>query len=162
MSVEGVGVGLVVSFAVGDGQHERLAFVAAVGEAGVGALDADVLRSAAELETFVAEEGPGEEARFTENLEAVAGAKDGATGLDVAMDGVHDWGEAGDCAAAEIVAVGEAAGKDDGVVIVEVCFAVPDEVGRMAQAVAQDVLAIAVTPRAGEYENGEAHPASSR
>src|SRR5882762_10316585 len=119
-------VAIVIAVAVGDGEFEDLAFLRGVGEGGVGVFDADVDVAADEAEAGVAHHGAGEEASFEEDLETVADAEDKTTGFGEFGDGVHDGREAGDGAGAEIVAVGEAAGEDDGVAIVEIFGLVPD------------------------------------
>ena len=108
----------------------------------------------------VAHERAGQQMRFAEDLEAVADTDDRLAGFGVAGDGLHHGREARDGAGAQVVAVGEAAGNDDGVVGVEVRLPVPDEVSLLAHLVGEDVLAVAFGPGAGKDEDGELHGGS--
>ena len=92
---------------------------AGAGEGAVVSLDPQVGPLAAELEVVVAHEDAGKETGFAEHLEAVADAQhETAVGGEAGYGG-HDWGEAGDGPGAEVVAVGEAAGKDYAVYVGE-------------------------------------------
>src|SRR3990172_2398406 len=73
---EGLGVGVVVSLAVGDGHPEHVANLAGGGEGRARRLDAQVDALAAELGRDVAGEDTGQEAGLAEDLEAVAAADD--------------------------------------------------------------------------------------
>ncbi len=128
--IEGAVVGKVLAFAVRDGKVESLAFGAAFEVNGrVGGFGAEGDVFADELEVLIAEQRAGQQAGFDQNLEAVADAEDEpAIGREF-FDGLHDGGEARDGAAAKVVAVGEAAGEDNGVDIVEGGGIVPDEFG---------------------------------
>ena len=68
----------------------------------------------------VAHQGAREQAGFAEDLESVADAEDEAAFVGELFDGLHDGSESGDGPGAEIVAVGEAAGDEDGVAVFEV------------------------------------------
>ena len=82
-----------------------------------------------EAEVAIADERAGEQVGFDEDLEAVADAEDEATLGGVFFERGHDGRVAGDGAAAEVVAIGEAAGEDDEVEAVEAGGIVPDEFG---------------------------------
>ena len=63
--------------------------------------------------SLIAQQRAGEQARFDEDLKAVADAKhESALGREF-LHGLHDGRKARDGAAAQIIAVGEPAGKDD-------------------------------------------------
>ena len=100
---------------MGDGQAQDFAPVGGAGEGRVGGFGAQVDVAADELEAAIADQRAGEQSGFDQDLEAVADAQDEAALGGEAADGAHDGGELGDGAAAEVVAVGEAAGEDDGV-----------------------------------------------
>ncbi len=144
--IEGLLVGVVTALAVGDGDVEDLAFGAGVGEGGVSLFDAEVSPLAAELQVVVTHEYAGEETGFAEHLEAVADAEDESAIVGEPGDGVHDGGEAGDGAGAEVVAIGEAAGEDDAVNVGEGCLLVPEVAGVLVKDVAEGVMAVAVAP----------------
>jgi hypothetical protein len=99
-----------VPVAVGYGKAQDVALRQLGGERGPDRLDADENVLAEEPLPGVEEKGAGEEAGLAEDLEAVADAEDRAALGRVVADGVHDRREAGEGAAAEVVAVGEAAG----------------------------------------------------
>jgi hypothetical protein len=113
--------------------------------------------AADEAKAGVAHHGAGEEAGFEEDLETVADAEDQAAGFCELSDGVHDGREAGDGAGAEIVAVGEAAGKDDGVAIVEIFGLVPDEFDGLLQDVADSVEGVVIAVGPGKDYDSEFH-----
>ena len=127
----------------------------------VGIFDAEVRGDAAELEAVVAHKGAGQQVRLAQNLEAVADADDGLASLGVSPHSFHHGRESGDGAGAQVVAVGEAAGDDDGVVGIKVAFTVPDEVRPLPQLMREHVLAVLLGPGAGEYEHGEVHGGES-
>ncbi len=120
-------------------------------------LDAQVDGLAAELQAVVAHEGAGQEAGLAQDLEAVAATEHQPAGLGVARHRLHHRREAGDGAAAQIVAVGEAARQHDAVVLREVPLAMPDIVDLLPKDRVQDVVAVPITPRAGEHNYSEAH-----
>jgi hypothetical protein len=153
-------IAIVIAVAVGDGEFEDLAFLRGVGEGGVGVFYADMHVAADEAEAGVAHHGAGEEASFEEDLETVADAEDEAAGLGEFGDGVHDGRKAGDGAGAEIVAVGEAAGEDDGVAIVEVFGLVPDEFDGLFEDVTDGVEGVVIAVGPGKDYDSEFHGTS--
>ena len=99
-------------------------------------LDAQVHRLADELEPAVAQQRAGQQVRLGQDLEPVADAEDRAARLGEAHDLGHDRAEARDGAAADVVAVGEAARQHDRVEAGEVGVAVPDVLGLEAEVAA--------------------------
>jgi hypothetical protein len=152
--LEGGFIGEVAAFAVGDGDADGLVGWGLVGEGGVmvGGFEVDLF--AAEGEVAVPDEGTWEEAGFAEDLEAVTDTEDEAAVLGELADGLHDGAESGDGAAAEVVAVAEAAGDEDGVDIAEAMFLMPDVFGVLAE-LAQGMDGILVAIGCGELEDGE-------
>ena len=76
---------------------------------------------------LVEQQRAGEQARLAEDLEAVADAEYRAARGGELAHRLHRRREAGDRAGAQVVAVGEAAGDDDGVDPVQVALFVPDQ-----------------------------------
>ena len=132
----------------------------AVLQADVGVLGAQVHPLAAVLEMLVAHERAGQQVRLAKHLEAVADADHRLAGPGLSHDRLHHRREAGDGADAKVVAVGEAAGKDDRVVRGEVALAVPDEVSLVAHHITEGVLGVVVAPGAGKDDNSETHEPS--
>src|SRR5262249_18609521 len=94
----------------------------------------------------------GKQARLGEDLEAIADADDRtAVGGELA-DGLHDRAEPGDGARSQVVAVGEAAGHDDGVDAVDRAVAVPEQPGVGAE-VAHDLEHVELAVRPGEQHD---------
>lgn len=110
-----------------------------------------------EVEAFVANEGSGEKSALAEDLEAVADAENGATGCGEGFHRLHDRRELGDGSAAEVVAVRETAGNDDGVEAGERGVLMPHEVGGGAGKVIESENAVLVAIRAREADDGEFH-----
>jgi hypothetical protein len=128
-----------------------------VGEGRVGVFDANMHVAADEAEAGVAHHRAGEEAGFEEDLETVADAEDQAAVFREFGDGVHHGRKAGDGAGAEIVAIGEAAGEDDGVAIVEVFGLVPDEFDGLLKDVADGVEGVVIAVGPGKDYDSEFH-----
>ncbi len=74
-----------------------------------------------------------------------------------ALDGLHDGGMGGEGAGAEVVAVGEAAGDEDGVRGLEVGGGVPEESGFFTEDRGDDIEGVVVAVGAGEDEDAEFH-----
>jgi len=143
----------VIAVAVGDGNFQNLARLCGARERGMGVFDSNVNVAADEAEAGVAHHGSGKKAGFEENLEAVADAEDKAAGFSEFCDGVHDRRKACNGAGAEVVSVRKAAGKQDGVTIVEIFRLMPDEFDRLLQNMADRVkrVVIAVGPGENHY-----------
>src|SRR5260221_471936 len=154
-------VGGVAAVGVGDGNFQDLAFARGVRKGRVGLLDANVDVSADEAKTGVAHHGAGKQARFAKRLKTIADAEDHAAGACEFFDGLHDGRKARDGAGAKIVAVGEAAGQDDGVAIREVLRLVPDEFDGLVQDAAERVKRVVIAIRAGKDYDSELHRVGS-
>ena len=74
----------------------------------------------------IADQRAGQQPGFAEDLEPVADAQDQAAVVGELLDGLHHRAEPRDRAAAQIIAVAESAGHDDGVGVAERSFLVPD------------------------------------
>ena len=97
------------------------------GEGRVGIFHANVHMAADKAQAGVAHHRAGEQAGFEQNLKAVADAEDQSAAFGEFFHGLHHRREAGDRAGAQIVAVGKAAGQDDGVAVRQIFGLVPDE-----------------------------------
>ena len=121
-----VGVDPVVALVVLDHDAQHVARLGDLGEGRAGVLDAQVDVAADELEADVADQRARQQVGLGEDLEAVADAHDqSAVGREVG-DRRHDGTETGDRAAAQVVAVGEPAGDDDGLDAAQVGVFVPE------------------------------------
>jgi hypothetical protein len=150
-------VAIVITVGVSDGDVENLAFLRGVGERRVGLLDADVQLAADEAQAAVAHHRAGEQARFAENLEAVADAEYHAAAVCEFLDGLHDGRKPSDSAGAQIIAVGKSAGQDDGVAIRKVLRLVPDEFDRPPQNVADGVKRVMIAIGPGKNNDSKFH-----
>src|SRR6478752_253836 len=144
-------------------EHDRDLRALGVGRRprGVDALDAQPLVAADELAVVVADQRTRQQVRLAEDLEAVADAEHGQALAGRLDHRRHHRGEAGDRAAAEVVAVGEAAGQHDRVDALEVVVAVPER-DRLVAADRDGATGIDVVERAGEGDDTDLHarPAS--
>src|SRR5690606_24981121 len=148
-------VGDEAALAVLQRDGDDLADLVAGGPGGVVVLHPQLLVAADEALVVVADEGTGQQVGLAQDLEAVADAQDRqptAGGLD---DGLHHRGEAGDGAAAQVVAVGEPAGQDDGVHAPEVGVGVPQR-HRLGTGEPDRTLGVPVVERAGEGDDTDA------
>ncbi len=154
---EGVGVGLVAAFAMGDRQGDVLAEVVVAAEGQVVAFDAEGRSIADEVQSGIAGEGSGEESSLGQDLEAVADAEDGFTGVGMVDSGAQGGGEAGDRTAAQVVAVAKSAGNDDDIDVTEIAVLVPDHLGGLAEEALGDPLDVAIAVGAGEDDDAKFH-----
>jgi len=152
---EGVGVASVVAVVMSDRDAEDLALGCGGGKGRIGFLDANVNVAADIAEARVAHHGAWKQARFQEDLKAVADAEDGAAGFREFRDGVHDRREAGDGAGAEVVSVSEAAGEDDGIAILDIFGLVPDKFDGLAEDRAEGVESVVIAVGPGEDNDSE-------
>jgi hypothetical protein len=146
-------IAIVIAVAVGDGNFEDLAFLRGVGEGRIRFFNADLNVAADKAETGIAHHGAGQQAGFEKNLKTVADSENQAAAAREFRDGVHDRRETGDGAGAEIVAVGKAAGKDDGVAIVEVFGLMPDEFDGFFEDAADGVKGVVIAVGPGKNDN---------
>src|SRR5262249_39568113 len=91
------------------------------------------------------------------DLKAIARSEDEPSRIDEIGQGVHERRPTRDGAGTQVVAVGEASGEDQAVEPSEIRFAVPDVPHRLVEDLADHVVKIAVTPRAGEHHDAEVH-----
>src|SRR5690606_4583959 len=124
-------------------------------------LDHEDLLAAHEVQVVVLDHRPREQVRLGEDLEAVADAEDGHTALRRVDDRLHDRREAADRARAQVVAVREAAGQDDGVHAVQVRVRVPQRHGLAARE-AHRARRVAVVEGAGERDDTDLGRRESR
>ena len=141
---QGLGVAVVVAFHVADGDLQHFTLLQLVGEGAVGGFDAQMDLFADVLEAGVAHERAGEQAGLGEDLEAVADAENEAAVAGEALDGLHDGREAGNGAGAQVVAVGESAGDEDGVDAAEVFGIVPEKADGLLGDFGDHVIGIVV------------------
>ena len=103
----------------------------------------------------VANERSGQQVGLAQDLEAVADAQDGQASSGLAHDFAHDGSGCRDRTAAQVVAVGEATGDDDGVDTVQVGVLVPQGHGLRARDLNR-AGGVAVVERAGEGDDSDA------
>src|SRR4051812_36696514 len=133
---EGVEVRRVVAAGgVLDGDRERLPGARLARERRVGVDDLELGLAADEAQLAIGQQRARQQARLAQDLEAVADAEDQATVAGELDDRLHDRREARDGPDAQVVAVGEPAGDDDGVDALQVAVAVPEQ-DRLADALA--------------------------
>ena len=103
----------------------------------------------------VADERAGQQMRLAQDLETVADAQDGQASSGFAHDLAHDGSGRSDRAAAQVVAVGEAAGDDDRVDAVQVGVLVPQGHG-LGTGDFNRAGGVAVVEGAGEGDDSDA------
>ena len=100
---------------------------------------------------------PGSRPALHQNLEAVADAEhEPAIGGELAHRR-HHGRELGDGAAAQVVAVGEAAGQDHGIDVAERGRIMPDEFRRLAEIVGDRVPSVVIAIAAGKDNDAKFH-----
>ena len=156
-----VGVGEVVALGVGDRDLDHLARLVAVGEQALAGLDLEMDVGADELEMRVAHQRARQQAGLGHDLEAVADAQHGhALGRALFHLG-HHRRLCRHRAAAQIVAVGEAARHHDQVNLLEVAVAMPHQRGPPAGHQLERLRHVAFAVGAGEDEDRGFHQPTS-
>src|SRR6476661_741224 len=158
--VERLLVGDETALAVLEDDRDLLAGLEVGRPRGRGVLDDEPLVDAVELAVVVADQRAGQQVALGEHLKVDEDAEDGQATLGRRDERLHDRCEAGDGAAAQVVAVGEAAGEDDRVDAPEVRVAVPERDG-LAAALADGTRRVTVVERTGERDDADLHCASS-
>src|SRR4051812_13989759 len=123
-------------------------------------LDPQALVAADELAVVVADERPRQQVALAQNLKAVADSEHRHAGVGGRDDVLHHRREPGDRAAAQIVAVREAAGQDDRLDAFEVVLAMPQR-DRLAAAEGHGTAGVAVVERARERDDADLHDGST-
>src|SRR5437764_500903 len=113
--------------------------------------------AADKAQTGIAHHGAGEQASFTQDLESVADAEHHAATFGKFFDRLHDRRKAGDRAGAQIVAVGETAGQNDGVAASQVLRLMPDKLDRLFEDAADGVKRVVVAIRAWKDDDSKFH-----
>ena len=148
---------MVLALAVRDRHLEDLAGTQRPRERRLDVVDHHVRRLAAVLQTLVAHQRARQQARFAKDLEAVARAEHEPTAREELGQRLHHRRAAGHGARAQVVAVREAAGQDDAVEVVEIPIPVPHVLDRLPDDFRDDVVEVAVAPRARKHDDAESH-----
>src|SRR6185312_16241147 len=147
----------VIAFHVADGNLEHLTHATGIGEGSIRALNAQLYRLADVLESGIAEQSAGQQPGFAENLEAVADAEYQATILGKTAYLLHDRSKLRNCAGAEVITIGKAAGDDNGVAILEIMAGMPEERNRLSRRRFDRVIGIVIAIRARENQYTKFH-----
>src|ERR1700674_2832725 len=150
-------VAIVIAVKMRDGNPEDLTLLRGVGERRVRLLDADMHVAADEAQAAIPHHRAGEQARFAQDLEAVADAEHHSAAVCEFFDGLHHRRKTRDGAGAQIIAVGKSAGKDDGVAIRQIFRLVPDKFDRLPQNVADGVKRVMIAIGPGKNYDSKFH-----
>ena len=153
---EGFCVGKVATFAVGDGHTKNFSRRNLAGERRIvrGGLEENIF--AVELQVAVANQRAGQQMRFGQDLKAIADAEHEAAVVGELFHGLHDGAEPRDRAAAQVIAITEAAGHKHGVHVTKRVFFVPEQLGIMAEQT-DGVDGILIAVAGGKLEDGKIH-----
>src|ERR1043165_189678 len=153
--------GEVIALAVRHRYADHLAGIVAARERRVGALDLQMHVAAEELHAGVAQQHAGQELGLAQNLEAVAHAHHQGALARVAAHRLHDRRMRGDRAAAQVIAIGEAAGQHDEVgACRKLAFAMPHHRGRAPRDELERPRHVALAIRSWEDDDGSFHDAA--
>src|SRR3990170_4557564 len=94
----------------------------------------------------VDDEGAWQQAGLAENLKAVADAEDQFPLIGHALHTLHDRREAGDRAAAQVIAVRKAAWEDDTIVRAQFLLLVPDVIHVQTVELLQHMVTVVIAP----------------
>src|SRR5262249_30883072 len=127
------------------------------GERRLVVLDQEVRGLTAILQTLVAHQRAWQQPGLAEDLKAVARAEHEPPRVDEVGERRHHRRAPGDGAGSPVVPAPESAWQDQAVEPLEIRLAVPDVAHGLAEHLADDVVKIAITPRAGEHHHAEVH-----
>ena len=127
------------------------------GEGRVGGDDVELHLAEDEAQRRVGQQRARQEPGLAQDLEAVADAQHQPAGGGELGDLLHHRGKARDRAHAQVVAVGEAAGDDDGVDALQVAVAVPEDDRVADPAAGHERIDLVAGP--GEADDAELHGA---
>jgi len=155
---KGVGVREEGAFAIAHSHHHLAAAAEGAGEAGVRPDNVQLHGLADVLQRRIPQEGARQEAGLAEHLEAIADADNGHAPVRRLAHLGHDRRQGRHGAAAQVVAIGEAARQDDQVqALRQGCLGVPDHVhGGPGGALHRD-LAVPVAVGARKDDDGGLH-----
>src|SRR5205814_4437842 len=155
-------VGDVAALAVLDRDQQLLPHGELAGPGAPDGLDAQQLVTVAEVQVRVADQRAGQQMCLAQDLEPVADAQYRQPGRGGGHDRAHHRGEPGDRAAAQVVAVREAAGQDHRVDPVQIRVVVPEgDVLAAAPAYRPPGVAVVERPREGDDPDPHAAPSST-
>src|SRR5258705_7779453 len=154
---EGGAVAVVLPLTVRDRHLQHLAGTRGPREGGLGVVHADVHELAAVLEGVIPGQRAREEPGLAQDLEAVAGAEHQPAPRHELRQGLDDGGAPGHRTGPKIVAIGEAPGEHQAIVPGEIRLPMPDIADRLAEHFADDIVEVAVAPRAREDHHTESH-----
>ena len=165
--VQLLGLHLIPALPVGDRQGDALSLCVVLQPAAAARIHDQFRRLAEEMQAAVAGERPRQQTHLGEHLEAVADAEHGAPCCREASQLLEHGREAGDGAAAQVVAVAEATGKNDGLEAAEIAFLMPEKTGGAPQAALEGPAHVPVAVGAREHHDADGHrsspqPASAR
>ncbi len=156
--LEGVSVGEIVAIMVRDGAGDHIALAHVAGEERGVVLHAQANGAADELQPRIAHQRAGQKPGLGQDLEAVAHAKNEAPAGGVRDDCLHYRRAAGDGAASQIVAVGEAAWNDHEVGACGQCgLGVPQLANLRPGAALKGPDHVILTVDAGEHDDCRLH-----
>ena len=122
----------IVAFHVADGDGQHFALMAGAGKRSFRVLDPYLDRFADVLQPDIAHQGSGQQAGLAQNLEAIANPQHQSAAGGELPHRFHHRREFGDGAGAQIVAIGESAGHDDGIAVLQIMGFVPQECDRLS------------------------------
>ena len=154
---QGLGIGEIIALIMGDRNANDFILLVAGGKDAVAALHRQGNVAAEEFEIAIAHQDAGQQAAFGEHLEAVANAEDRDPGARLGDDVAHHRRLRRHRAAAQIVAVGKAAGKDNQIERGQGGFAMPDHRRRAPARGLQCYRRIAVAVRSGKNDDRSLH-----
>ncbi len=150
-------IGDVAAFAVRDGNQQALALVGFGGKRRISGFHPQRHVLADEFQTAIAHQRARQQPALHQNLKAVADAQhQPAVGGEFA-DALHDGRKLGDGSAAQIIAVGKTAGKDQRIHIAEVGGIVPDEFGVLPENVRDGIPSVVIAIAAGKHDDAKLH-----
>src|SRR5208337_1041457 len=97
------------------------------------------------------------QASLAQNLEAVADAEHQTAAVGKLLHRLHDRRELGNCAGTQVVAIGKAAGHNDGVTILQIVRVMPEEGDRLLGHLLDGPVGIVIAVGSGKDDNAKFH-----
>ena len=157
-ALERLAAGLIITLAMRDRDLDDLALGIVRCKRRIVALDPQMLHPADKAQIGVAHQDTRQKPGFGEDLKAVADAENETAPCGMGAHGVHDGRPGGDGAAAQIIAIREAAGQHDEIRAKrQGPLAMPDERGFFSGGLRDGADRVLFTIGAGEKDDGGVH-----
>src|SRR5581483_7643667 len=128
-----------------------------IGERSVCVLNPHMNGLADIFQADVSHQRAGQQAGFAQDLKAIADAEYESASIGEFLDRLHNRGELSDRTGAQVIAVGETAGHQNGVAVLQIVRLVPEKGYRLLGNLLDGPVRIVIVVRSGKDDDAEFH-----